>query len=167
MDAANGNLVLVAWNCTDRPYPLDKTLVDSLTPVAAAPLTAAVEYDGRLWIPHFDGWANRVAHDRWRSHDISLNHRPFELVVESAPHRRGLLPVAAQNPAERRAWMLKNAKSRPCGSSSDGPHPGVRVGDGVAGTEPATDRQRSVPFGLATIYTSGSTGMPKGVVVAT
>ncbi|MCA1681697.1 MAG: amino acid adenylation domain-containing protein, partial [Actinobacteria bacterium] len=166
--------VLVEWNDTFRVVP-EVTLPELLeAQVARTPGTTAVVFEGvELSYGELNARANRLAHKLIaegvgpeRCVAIVLS-RSVELVVAIWAVLKagaGYLPIDVDNPAERVAFVLDDA--RPVVVLDD--LQTVWDTDGFPDTNP-TDDDRIHPLEPGhpayVIYTSGSTGRPKGVVV--
>ena len=165
LDGAERRL-LAAWNDTSRPVA-SATLPELFAAqVLRTPDGTAVECGAdRLSYAELDAWAERFA--RWLA---GRGVGPESLVALALPRSIELvvailgvlkaggayLPVDATYPAERIAFMLKDAA------------PVLTVADAAAVAEADGDAplRPSLPGHPAyVIYTSGSTGTPKGVVV--
>lgn len=178
MSDADKHRLLVEWNRTDRAYPLDRTLVDFFNDqVAASPDRVALECEGRsLTYGELDRRADAVAR-RLMAAGVTADDvvaitldRSLELVVAILGVLKSgaaYLPIGAQHPHERRAWMLRDAAVKALIGPSDLSVPQVEVGDETGEPGKAGDiGARALPgAGCYVIYTSGSTGLPKGVVV--
>ncbi|RII13421.1 Dimodular nonribosomal peptide synthase [Streptomyces sp. YIM 130001] len=136
---------------------------------AAAPDALAVSHEGdHLTYAELDARANRLAHRL-----VAAGAGPGQLVALALPRSLDLvvallavlksgaayLPLDPDYPADRRAWMLQDARPvlvlGPEEMSEDlSAHPDTDPGAATDAAHPAY-----------VIYTSGSTGRPKGVVV--
>ncbi|MFB7918549.1 amino acid adenylation domain-containing protein [Streptomyces sp. NPDC056061] len=178
-------LTLHQWNGPERRYPVEQCVHELIeqqvrkTPYA----TAVVDAERTLTYRELNADANRLAH-RLRAARVSTGSVVGVYAKRSASLLTGFLavlkagaaylPLDPQQPAERTAYMLKDAGTHlvlsdstyadalPCGSWS------------VWNTDQLPDRQfpdHDVPGTCSTedlmyvIYTSGSTGRPKGVAV--
>ncbi len=180
MDDAERAQMLVAWNATERAYPLHRTLVDAFADAAAAaPERIAVECEGRsLSYSALDAWSNRLAH-RLRGIGVGRGDfvgiamaRSLEMVVAILAILKAgaaYVPVDSDHPPERRLWVLRDAGVK----AVIGPDhiaglgvPQLAVGDPQEHDRPATavDSRPHPQDACYVIYTSGSTGLPKGVI---
>jgi amino acid adenylation domain-containing protein len=178
IDSAERHRLLVEWNATARPYPVERTLVNLFHESAAAwPNRVAVECDGTsLTYRELNDWANCVADELFAASvkmdeivGITLD-RSLELVVAILAVLKcgaAYLPIEARHPLDRRNWMLENA--------------GVKLVIGTSGTsarhiqvekKPHQQKAMRSPQVLPledsacyVIYTSGTSGSPKAVVV--
>ncbi|MET7395818.1 amino acid adenylation domain-containing protein [Dactylosporangium sp. NPDC005572] len=149
-----------------------------------APDAIAAEAPGRrVTYAELDAAANRLAHHLRgagvRRDDVVGVRLPrgIDLVVAVLAIQRAggaYLPLDSAHPAERTAWMLRDAGARLVVADDDAPPPAGEVGViGLRTARSAIDAcpgdaapVRTDPDGAAyVIYTSGSTGRPKGVVV--
>ncbi|MFF3935180.1 amino acid adenylation domain-containing protein [Streptomyces phaeofaciens] len=156
--------VLTRWNDTARDVPAT-TLPELFRAQAARTphATALVFAERRLTYAELDARVERTARvlaamgvGPERTVAVALPRSVDLVVALLAVHRAGgaYLPLDTDQPAERRALMLEEA--RPV-CVIEGTLP-----DGPAGELPAAYEPSSPAY---VIYTSGSTGRPKGVVV--
>ncbi|MFE6281176.1 amino acid adenylation domain-containing protein [Streptomyces sp. NPDC057877] len=156
--------VLVRWNDTARQVPA-ATLPELFRAQAArTPDALALVFgDQRLTYAELDARVERTARvlagrgvGPERTVAVALPRSVDLVVALLAVHRAGgaYLPLDPDQPAERRALML--AEARPVCVIEDG------LPDGPQGALPSAYRPASPAY---VIYTSGSTGRPKGVTV--
>ncbi|MGH7562688.1 MAG: amino acid adenylation domain-containing protein [Gemmatimonadales bacterium] len=177
-------LVVRTWNDTDRPYPLDLTLVDLLErQVERTPDAPAVTFDGvTLAYRELHRRAEHLAAllaargvSRGSLVAVCLD-RSIEMVVSLlAVLKAGAayVPVDPDYPPERVRFMLEDAApallltlSRQRSALPDTDVAIVEV-DGVRSGSRPVERPRPAPGDPAyMIYTSGSTGRPKGALNA-
>jgi amino acid adenylation domain-containing protein/non-ribosomal peptide synthase protein (TIGR01720 family) len=166
-DADEARRILVEWNATGRPYPINRTVVDAFEEqVARTPdATAVVAEEEAISYAELDQRSNRLAHVL-RAKGVGpevLVGVSLERSVEMVVALYGILkaggayvPIDPAYPAERRQFMRRDAALDIVLDRE-----AVRAADG-----PATPLVRTVePETLAyLIYTSGSTGTPKGAL---
>ncbi|MFE0605647.1 amino acid adenylation domain-containing protein [Streptomyces sp. NPDC058892] len=183
-----GRSALAAWHDTARPGTADILVPEAFAAQATATPdeTALVFGETRLTYAELDARANRLAHGLAAAgagpEDVvalALPRSADSLVAVLAVLKAGaaFLPLDADYPAERIAYMLADA--RPAAVLTDAAWPLPEVLDGLAGAtvldageQHWADRPDDAPPLRVTpanaayvIYTSGSTGRPKGVVV--
>jgi len=174
---------LAAWNRSERAHPLDRTVVELFeAQVRRAPARVAVELaDRTLTYEALNAWANRLAH-ALRAAGVGCDDlvaitldRSIEMVVAVVGVLKAgaaYVPIDPDYPAERRAWMLDDARPKAVVVAGAPPPTGshhLRVDDpGGLARFPASDPDPSAPADAAAyvIYTSGSTGRPKGTVTS-
>ncbi|MEV7094869.1 non-ribosomal peptide synthase/polyketide synthase [Amycolatopsis sp. NPDC051045] len=172
LPAAEHDLVVEAWNATDRPVP-GTTVVELFDAQAARTphATALVCGDTALTFAELNAGANRIARVL-----VARGAGPERLVAVALPRSTDLvvtilavlkagavhLPLDPELPSRRREALLADA--RPVLVLTEP----VAAGDDVPDTD-LTDADRLAPLtpdhAAYAIYTSGSTGTPKGVLV--
>lgn len=175
--AAERKLLLGEWNCTDRAYPLEKTLIDLFHQrVAEFPERVAIEYEDKsLSYRELNRRANLAAH-RLRALDVGLDDivgitldRSIDFVIAVlAVLKSGAayLPIDTKHPPERRVWMMENARAKAVMGPLLSSVPQITLSDIADSADVHNpDRRLHPEAGCYVIYTSGSTGLPKGVVV--
>ncbi|WP_414155508.1 amino acid adenylation domain-containing protein [Pseudomonas sp. BNK-43-a] len=175
--------VLHGFNATGRTYPREHA-VQSLFEAHAAqtPDAVAVVHGQRQWrYGELDQHANRLAR-----HLLELGVRPGHRVALLLPRSFDLLasqlavikcgavyvPLDANAPAERQAFMLEDSRATLLLTQADQPQVGatrrVELDTLELAAYPAHGLDIAVDARAAAyiMYTSGSTGLPKGVLVA-
>src|SRR5581483_5700962 len=199
LSEAERHRLLVEWNETAAEYPQDRCVHELFEEQAArTPEAVAVVYEGAaLNYRQLNARANRLAHHLRGlgvGPDVIVGlcvERSLEMVVGLLGILKAggaYLPLDPQYPAERLAFMLKDAAApvlvTQSGLTSILPdYPGITVRldsdwDQIAGrdggplerpgapADPVAPTNLVAPNHLAyVIYTSGSTGLPKGVMV--
>ncbi|WP_327191154.1 non-ribosomal peptide synthetase [Streptomyces xinghaiensis] len=192
LDSAERRLVLREWNDTDRDVAPSVFPELFEAQVAATPDAVALRYEGSsLTYRELNAGANRLAR-LLAGHGVGPNDfvalalpRSIELITaEIAVLKAGaaFLPVDADYPAERIAFMLGDAAPRCVLTEADSTVPSPVGPERIVLDEATrsavsrlpgsdlTDDDRVAPLrpgdAAYVIYTSGSTGVPKGVVVA-
>ncbi|MFD0356297.1 amino acid adenylation domain-containing protein, partial [Streptomyces sp. NPDC127110] len=177
------------WNDTAVPLPTASLAAQIERRAAGAPDSLALT-DGRTRLTYgrMNELANRLARllvDRGAGPEVRVAvslPRSVDLVLAYVAILKAgavYLPIDPQYPADRRAYIVEDARPALAITSADGLLPGVpsvRLDDSgwasitasYDGTDLAPDELSGVPGpqdASFVIYTSGSTGRPKGVVV--
>ncbi|NIF18853.1 non-ribosomal peptide synthetase, partial [Pantoea sp. Cy-639] len=182
LPAAERERVLQQFNATARDYPRELPLHALFEAHAQrAPEALAVVHGQRRWsYAELEAQANRLAH-----HLIGLGVQPADRVALLLPRSFDLLsaqlavskcaavfvPLDANAPAERQAFMVGDSQAKVLLTHSDQPHLDgarrVELDLLDLGGHAAEDLGLAVDAGCAAyiMYTSGSTGTPKGVQV--
>jgi amino acid adenylation domain-containing protein len=181
--------LLVAWNDTAQPYPLDQRLHELFeAQVARSPDAVAAVLDERsLSYAELNAEANRLA-KRLRALGVGADvlvgvcmERSFELLVGMLAILKAggaFLPLDPEYPEERLAFMWQDsnapvvltqphleARLSSVGAGRQTNVIGVRLeGGGIVG-EPDLPSNGTMDQLAYAIYTSGSTGRPKGALI--
>jgi len=167
LEASSAHQILVEWNSTARPYPLDRTVVDYIEEQAAAmPDATAIEFEEEsISYAELDRRSNRVANmlrecGAGPESLVAVHmHRSLELPIALLGILKcgaAYVPVDPELPESRREFILKDAQAVCVLNQQqvrDAQHPTARA--------PRTLHRDSAAY---MIYTSGSTGKPKGAV---
>ena len=190
--ASPGDLARIAqFNRTEAPFPSDATLPELLDAAACAHAgeTAVIcDHDTSLGAPtltYADLYArvNQLAY-RLRAEGVGPGHVVALMVERSFAMTIGILgiiksgaaylPIAADSPPDRIAYMLGDAGVRVMLVHGKTAHQAFHAARVIDIDDPTVFREASVnprvvnsPNDLAyVIYTSGSTGRPKGVMIS-
>ncbi len=190
LSPAERQQILVHWNSTAQPYPLDQCLHELFeAQVARSPNSIAAVFDAdTLTYTELNSRANRLAM-QLRSLGVGPDvlvgvcmERSFELLVGLLAILKAggaFLPLDPEYPAQRLAFMLQDSNApvvltlpRLEGRWAE-VDPGrtthvicVRSEGGSADTEPNLPLNCTMDHLAYAIYTSGSTGQPKGALIS-
>jgi non-ribosomal peptide synthetase component F len=179
---------LLAWNRTATPYPRQRTITSLFNEQAReTPDAAAVQFQGgQLTYRQLDERASRLANHlcaRLRAREGSAQESVIGMCLERSPETvvtmlailktgAGYLPLDADYPAERLAFMLEDAsvalvvtQSSLLGRLPSGSVETVCIdaeAEAIAQSSTQSPMDAATPGSLAYVmYTSGSTGQPK------
>ncbi|WP_394849558.1 amino acid adenylation domain-containing protein [Pendulispora brunnea] len=177
--------LVVQWNATHADYPGKEKLLHELIEARAAedPSAIALRFEDReLTYAELDARANHLAHELVElgvGPDVFVGlcvERSLAMIIGMLAILKaggGYVPIDPTYPADRQAFMLRDAAVRvvlvQAHLSSQVPDVGAPVriiGDEPAGARADAPPRKTTREHLAYVmYTSGSTGNPKGVLI--